>query len=191
MFSFLTYPISQAANDKKITNWADNSTGEFKRGQSQFRSHISSKPNAEFPAEGGRYHLYVSYACPWGKSPKNQPVPLTCLLKINTAQRTLIVRKLKGLEDTIPYTSVHWEMLEKGIGFIPFIPLFFVAKPLFSCSQGGVSQHPMRISQGRTSHLILITRTLPISVKYTSRSTLNIKGASPSQLYMIISKVKL
>jgi glutathionyl-hydroquinone reductase len=30
------------------------------------------------------------------------------------AQRTLIVRKLKGLEEFIPYTSVHWEMLEKG-----------------------------------------------------------------------------
>lgn len=30
------------------------------------------------------------------------------------AHRTLIVRKLKGLEDVIPFTSVHWEMLEKG-----------------------------------------------------------------------------
>jgi glutathionyl-hydroquinone reductase len=31
-----------------------------------------------------------------------------------TAHRTLIVRKLKGLEEIIPYTAVHWEMLEKG-----------------------------------------------------------------------------
>ena len=41
-------------------------TGEFKRGQSQFRNHISKEPGAEFPPEKGRYHLYVSYACPWG-----------------------------------------------------------------------------------------------------------------------------
>ncbi|KAK0512152.1 hypothetical protein JMJ35_005280 [Cladonia borealis] len=82
---------------QSITNWADKS-GEFKRGQSQFRNHISKKPGAEFPPEKGRYHLYVSYACPW-------------------AHRTLIVRKLKGLEDIIPYTSVHWEMLEKGWRF--------------------------------------------------------------------------
>ena len=59
---------------------------------------MSKKPNAHFPPEKGRYHLYVSYACPW-------------------AHRTLIVRKLKGLEDIIPYTSVHWEMLEKGWRF--------------------------------------------------------------------------
>lgn len=39
-------------------------------------------------------------------------------LSQKTAHRTLIVRKLKGLEDIIPYTSVHWEMLEKG-GYSP------------------------------------------------------------------------
>lgn len=60
-----------------------------------FRNFISRKPDAEFPPEKGRYHLYVSYACPW-------------------AHRTLIVRKLKGLEDFISYTSVHWHMLDKG-----------------------------------------------------------------------------
>lgn len=53
--------------DKKndILAWADKS-GEFKRQQSAFRDFISSKPDAKFPAEKGRYHLYVSYACPWG-----------------------------------------------------------------------------------------------------------------------------
>ncbi|PSS16582.1 hypothetical protein M430DRAFT_28350 [Amorphotheca resinae ATCC 22711] len=82
----------------KITNWVapNDKTGEFKRGQSQFRNFI--KKGGEFPPEKGRYHLYVSYACPW-------------------AHRTLIVRQLKGLEDIIPYTSVHWHMQEKGWRF--------------------------------------------------------------------------
>ncbi|KAL8692721.1 MAG: hypothetical protein Q9218_002310 [Villophora microphyllina] len=81
-----------------ITNWADKKSGAFNRAPSKFRNFISKEAGAEFPAEKGRYHLYVSYACPW-------------------AHRTLIVRKLKGLEDVIPYTSVHWEMLEKGWRF--------------------------------------------------------------------------
>jgi hypothetical protein len=46
--------------------WADPKTGEFQRQISSFRSKISRDPNAEFPAEAGRYHLYASYACPWG-----------------------------------------------------------------------------------------------------------------------------
>lgn len=89
--------------DKKedsILNWVKpgDKSGEFKRQQSIFRNWISASPTAEFPAEPNRYHLYVSYACPW-------------------AHRTLIVRKLKGLEDIIPYTSVHWHMGEKGWRF--------------------------------------------------------------------------
>ncbi|KAI9815353.1 MAG: S-glutathionyl-(chloro)hydroquinone reductase [Thelocarpon impressellum] len=71
-----------------ITHWVDpnDKSGEFKRGASAFRSFISKKPGAEFPAEKDRYHLYVCYACPW-------------------AHRTLIVRKLKGLEEIIPFTA--------------------------------------------------------------------------------------
>jgi glutathionyl-hydroquinone reductase len=82
--------------DKKddILNWAGKD-GSFKRQQSQFRNWIENKPDAQFPPEKDRYHLYVSYACPW-------------------AHRALIVRQLKGLQDIIPVTSVHWEMLEKG-----------------------------------------------------------------------------
>lgn len=53
---------------QKITNWVapGDKSGEFKRGASVFRNHISREAGAEFPAEKGRYHLYVSYACPWG-----------------------------------------------------------------------------------------------------------------------------
>jgi putative glutathione S-transferase len=73
-------------------------SGEFKRQQSSFRDSISTASDAKFPAAKDRYHLYISYACPW-------------------AHRTLIVRKLKGLEDIVTYTAVHWHMGEKGWRF--------------------------------------------------------------------------
>lgn len=81
-----------------ITDWVKpgDKSGEFKRQTSVFRNWIENEPNAEFPPEKGRYHLYVSYACPW-------------------AHRALIVRKLKGLEDFIGFTSVHWHMADKGV----------------------------------------------------------------------------
>jgi len=84
---------------EKITDWVapNDKSGEFKRKQSQFRNFITK--GGEFPPEAGRYHLFVSYACPW-------------------AHRTLIVRKLKGLESIVPYTSVHWLMQEKGWRFV-------------------------------------------------------------------------
>ncbi|KAI2624316.1 glutathione S-transferase [Hypoxylon sp. NC1633] len=84
----------------KITDWVvpGDKSGEFKRQTSSFRDWISTEPGAKFPAEKGRYHLYISYACPW-------------------ANRTLIVRKLKGLEDFISFSSVHWHMQEKGWRF--------------------------------------------------------------------------
>lgn len=58
----------QTGNDSKITDWvpAHDKSGEFKRGQSSFRNFISKDSGAQFPPEKGRYHLYVSYACPWG-----------------------------------------------------------------------------------------------------------------------------
>lgn len=81
-----------------ILKWASKD-GSFKRKASAFRNFISKEPGAEFPPEAGRYHLYVSYACPW-------------------AHRTMIVRKLKGLEKIIDFTSVHWHLGEKGWRFV-------------------------------------------------------------------------
>ncbi|KAJ2684444.1 S-glutathionyl-(chloro)hydroquinone reductase [Coemansia spiralis] len=72
--------------------------GEFRRQVSSFRSFVEPGPNAEFPAEAGRYHLYVSYACPW-------------------AHRTLIVRKLKGLDSLIGVSVVNYLMGPKGWEF--------------------------------------------------------------------------
>lgn len=51
----------------KVTDWVKpgDSSGEFKRQVSAFRESISNEPGAKFPVEKGRYHLYISYACPW------------------------------------------------------------------------------------------------------------------------------
>ena len=133
---------------------------------------------------------FMSHMPARGASLPNEPGLLTCPLTIYTAQRTLIVRKLKGLEDIISFTAVHWEMLEKGLDFsCLFHHSLLMAR--FSCSQGGGLQDPMRIFQGTMLHLILITWISPISVSCTLRSIRNIKGASLSRFYMITSKVKL
>lgn len=75
--------------------WYDTSAtgGEFVRSDAQFRNTIEQ--GGEFPPEAGRYHLFVSLACPW-------------------AHRTLIFRKLKKLEHIIGVTIVAAEMLEDG-----------------------------------------------------------------------------
>ncbi|KAK0641563.1 glutathione S-transferase Gst3 [Cercophora newfieldiana] len=92
--------MSSKPAETKITDWVpkNDPSGEFKRQQSSFRHTISSAPGARFPPEAGRYHLYVSYACPW-------------------ANRTLIARKLKGLEDIVSFSAVHWHMGARGWRF--------------------------------------------------------------------------
>ncbi len=72
--------------------------GRFERPQTQFRDWVRPQPDAEFPAAAGRYHLYVSLACPW-------------------AHRTLIARRLKRLEDVISVSVVHPHMGEQGWRF--------------------------------------------------------------------------
>ncbi|MGK2931165.1 MAG: glutathione S-transferase family protein [Solirubrobacterales bacterium] len=72
--------------------------GTFVRQQSAFREAVSADGSSEFPAEAGRYHLYVSYACPW-------------------ASRAIIIRQLKGLEDAIPMTVVDPERDDRGWRF--------------------------------------------------------------------------
>jgi len=86
--------------------WYDTKStgGSFKRDTARFRHWItadgSAGPSGEggFEAASGRYHLYVSYACPW-------------------AHRALIFRTLKGLEDHISISAVHPEMLSEGWEF--------------------------------------------------------------------------
>ncbi|HEX2527108.1 MAG TPA: glutathione S-transferase family protein [Geminicoccus sp.] len=86
--------------------WYDTekTSGRFQRENASFRNWVTADGSAGpsgkrgFPAEPGRYHLYVSYACPW-------------------AHRTLIMRSLKGLESMIGLSVVHWRMAEQGWTF--------------------------------------------------------------------------
>src|SRR5919198_909714 len=72
--------------------------GRFVRHESAFRNRVTADGSSGFPAEVGRYHLYVSLACPW-------------------ASRTLIFRKLKGLETAISLSVVDPYMGENGWSF--------------------------------------------------------------------------
>ncbi|WP_206611514.1 glutathione S-transferase family protein [Falsirhodobacter deserti] len=80
--------------------------GRFQRADSSFRNWITADgaggPSGEggFPAEAGRYHLYVSLACPW-------------------AHRATILRRLKGLEGMIGLSVTHWLMGDQGWTFAP------------------------------------------------------------------------
>ena len=72
--------------------------GAFVRQHDAFCGWIGAGGSGEFPVQGGRYHLYVSYACPW-------------------AHRTIIVRALKGLEDAVGMTVVDPVRDERGWRF--------------------------------------------------------------------------
>ncbi|HKJ70882.1 MAG TPA: glutathione S-transferase family protein [Gammaproteobacteria bacterium] len=72
--------------------------GRFVRPDSPFRNWVTRDGSSGFPAEAGRYHLYVSLACPW-------------------AHRTLILRRLKGLEDAISVSVVDPIMGDQGWAF--------------------------------------------------------------------------
>ena len=86
--------------------WYDTEStgGKFERSTSKFRNWVTADGNAGpsgksgFQAQSGRYHLYVSYACPW-------------------AHRALIFRALKDLTDHISVSVVHPDMMEDGWTF--------------------------------------------------------------------------
>lgn len=79
--SKLTVRMARSALDEM------SGTGAFARTPSTFRNIISRDPSSPFPAESGRYHLYISYACPW-------------------ASRCLAYLKIKGLDKAISFSSV-------------------------------------------------------------------------------------
>jgi putative glutathione S-transferase len=98
--------MGQLVNGKWQDTWydTDSTGGKFVRSTAKFRNWITADGSAGptgndgFKAESGRYHLYVSLACPW-------------------AHRTLIFRALKGLEDHIGVSIVHPDMLSEGWEF--------------------------------------------------------------------------
>ncbi len=95
-------------NGQWVDKWYDTKStdGRYVRKPSAFRNWVTADGSAGpsgvsgFKAEAGRYHLYVSLACPW-------------------AHRTLIFRALKGLEDMIDISIVHWFMGPDGWTFTP------------------------------------------------------------------------
>lgn len=82
------------------TGWYDTTAtgGEFRRTESRFRNWVTADGSSGFPAQPGRYHLYVSLACPW-------------------AHRTLIFRALKGLEEQISVSVVQPFLGDEGWTF--------------------------------------------------------------------------
>lgn len=83
------------------TDWYESGDdGSFQRPDTVFHDHVRADGSTDYLPESGRYHLYVAWACPW-------------------AHRTLITRKLKGLEDAIDVSVVHWFMGENGWEFKP------------------------------------------------------------------------
>jgi len=143
---------------KWVDKWYDtkNSDGEFRRQDSRFRRWLTADgaagPDGEqgFKAEKGRYHLYVSLACPW-------------------AHRTLIFRALKGLQDYIDVTAVEPIMLENGwelsdplYGFDYAYQLYLKADPSY---EGRVTvpilwdKHTQTIVSNESSEIIRMFNT--------------------------------
>ncbi|MFB6266662.1 MAG: glutathione S-transferase family protein [Halodesulfurarchaeum sp.] len=78
-------------------------SGSFERAETTFREWVRADPDATYPAAADRYHLYISRACPW-------------------AHRVVLVRKLKGLEETISMDVVDPVREDEGWEFAPEKP---------------------------------------------------------------------
>jgi putative glutathione S-transferase len=98
-----TQATQEASVEKAQFSRETSKEGAFVRQDSAFRQAVTADGSSGHPAESGRYHLYVSLACPW-------------------ASRTIIVRRLKGLEDAIPMTVVDPVRDEKGWRFFEDSP---------------------------------------------------------------------
>src|ERR671916_2840381 len=82
----------------RIERQRQDEEGRFVRAETSFRNSVTADGSSGYKAESGRYHLYISWACPW-------------------AHRTAILRKLKGLEDAIGLSAVGSFMGDDGWAF--------------------------------------------------------------------------
>lgn len=91
---------NSAATKPSGNTWTTevNDKGEFIRKPTTFRNWIKKDGSTDFLPEKDRYHIYVSYACPW-------------------AHRTLVVLKLKNLSEYISFSTVHWLLADNGWEF--------------------------------------------------------------------------
>lgn len=91
--------LGQLVNGKWTTEWTErNEKGQFQRMSTQFHQWITADGSSGLKAESGRYHLYISLGCPW-------------------AHRTVLLWKLKGLENIISLSIVDPVISEQGWQF--------------------------------------------------------------------------
>lgn len=123
----------------------------FVRPRYPFRDRITADGSSGFPAEPGRYHLYISYACPF-------------------AQRTAIVRKLKGLEDVVSLSYVDDDRDARGWAFRerrgpdPVNGFAFLAEA-YEATEPGFSGHiSVPVLWDRTTHRIVSNNFTDITI---------------------------
>lgn len=136
---------------------ANENSDKPRRTVTSFRNFVSQNHDSQFPAESGRYHLYISYACPW-------------------ASRCLAVLKLKGLDKAISFTvSSYIIFLDISIKIITkaisFTVLFFIS--LFNLS-GEKRKKTMSIWDGffptQIRRFLELTETISIVQKASENS---------------------
>ncbi len=128
----------------------ESSDGRFVRSTTTFRDRVTADGSSGFPAEVGRYHLYVSWACPW-------------------AHRTAIMRRLKGFEEEISLSSVRPYMGEDGWAFSGAFP-----DPLYGVSHlRDIYARADPSYTGRVTTPVLWDRAEETIVNYESREVMN------------------
>lgn len=158
--------------------------GHFRRKASSFRDTISKDPKSKYPAESGRYALYMNYGCPW-------------------AHRTSIVRALKGLEDHIQMIATDFDLTSEGWTFTGELLsihlmilwgrernsmlMYFIRQPRLRYQRSSVRLHKNQriVPQGKSRIHGKIHRTMSIRQKDTNNRQQRIERNHPNAIYRI------